>query len=148
MAKRQSSSSPRATPQKRPRAGAVPWDSREDALITTLHKAGKSWAEVTEEVNALGVGPRTVATCAKRWSRTLQLEDQSIEGLTEEEEGYLKRALKEVELGSEKWWCVAARYAEITKGKEVRELKKGPAKKWSEILAKKKEKEEQKEEEA
>lgn len=143
MAKRQASSSPPSTSQKRIRAGAVPWDLREDTLITTLHKAGKSWAEVTKEVNALGVSPRTAESCRKRWSRTLQHEGQFTEGLTEEEEGYLKRAQKEVESGSEKWWCVAARYTELTKGKEVRELKKGAAKKWSDLLAKKKEEKEE-----
>ena len=51
----------------------------------------------------------------------------------------LKHALDDVETTREKWWCVAARYMELRKGREgLRVLGKVDARKWCETIKKEK----------
>lgn len=137
--KRSPSSSPPPTPQKRSRRDgrSSAWDPREDAIILAEHRKHPPtpWADVSDLVTALGLHPRTAVACRLRWGKHLQHEDPSAEPLSTAAKKLLKRAVVEVETGKEKWWCVAARFAELSKGgAEARVLGKGACKKWSEVL--------------
>ena len=121
----------------------VPWDLAEDAIVKAeaTKRPPTAWAKVSEMVTALGICPRSDRACSQRWKRNLQHDDPSTEQLTELEVMLLDKAVKEVETGKEKWWCIAARYAELGKGKDVRALGKGGVKKWSEVLTKRRKRE-------
>ncbi|KAF8247082.1 hypothetical protein K440DRAFT_661692 [Wilcoxina mikolae CBS 423.85] len=118
-----SAASPRAT-----------WTPEEDAIVMRLRATvpATSFAQIAI---ALG-GTRTAKAVTNRYERTLKYEDLSDEGLNPDEKKALMQALEDLESGREKWWFVAARYAELRKPKAagMRELGKMGAKKWCGII--------------
>ncbi|KAF8539555.1 hypothetical protein BDD12DRAFT_837692 [Trichophaea hybrida] len=138
--KRARSPSPNTTTPKKTRGGAIntsgPWTQAEDDTILRLRNSvpATSWADITAAVNKLPPGRRTTAAVKMHYQQVLKYDDQSSgEPLNGKEKELLDRAVKDVESMSDKWWFVAARYAELRKGKwegESRELGKVGCKKW------------------
>jgi len=89
------------------------------------------WREVTTAVNALPPGGRTQNAIGKRYQQVLQYDDQSRGPLSEKEKTLLKKAVEDLDSGTDRWWFVAARYAELRKGDaDTREMGKVGVKKW------------------
>jgi len=113
---------------KRGRGTARAWTASDDETIIRLHGAvpAASWATIASELG----GGLTANAVRLRFQRTLKFSGDEAP-LGTEEMALLKRALDDVESAREKWWCVAARYAELRKGRnELRDLGKMEVKLW------------------
>lgn len=140
MPKREPSSSPSPGPSAPKKRGGPSWHPEEDAAVVSAMQQNPrpKWDAIAEIVNALNHvdKPRTGNSVRQHWNKTLKHDDPSTEQLSDVEKGFLQKAVKDLETGADKWFFMAARYVELKKAKDARELGKGGVKRWFDVLKK------------